>query len=114
MATRTVKVYFDEEAWEIIENLKIYDQGGKELSRSQKIRSLIKNKLVNHQKDNYPIAEVRKRLHRINMYMSNGVLETEPEENLTEFEKRYLRALELIREFKTDIAQHAQHSLQGW
>lgn len=110
----SVKVYFDEETWNILENLKIYDSKGKELSRSQKIRSMITNKLGNHQADNFPMHLLRKRLHRISLLMSNGVLETEPVENLTEFEKRYLRALDLVREFKREVVQHAQYALEGW
>tara|TARA_Y100000401_G_C8306673_1_gene217366 strand:- start:261 stop:638 length:378 start_codon:yes stop_codon:yes gene_type:complete len=110
----SVKVYFDEETWNILENLKIYDSKGKELSRSQKIRSMITNKLGNHQADNFPMHILRKRLHRISLFMSNGVLETEPKENLSQIEIRYLRALELIREFKREIVQHAQYSLAGW
>jgi hypothetical protein len=112
--SRNVKVYFCEESWEIINDLKMYDSKGNELSRSQKIRSMIMNKLGEHQADNFPMHILRKRLHKISIFMSNGVLETEPVENLTTVEKRYLRALELIREFKREIVQHAQHALKGW
>jgi len=110
----TVKVYFDEEAWDIIENLKIYDSKGKELSRSQKIRSLIKNKLADHKADNFPMHILRKRLHRLNLFMMDSVLESEPIENLNQYEKKYLRSLEMIRELKAEVMQHAQHALKGW
>lgn len=110
----TVKVYFDEESWDIIENLKMYDSKGKELSRSQKIRSMIKNKLGQHKADNFPMHILRKRLHRLDLFLSDAVLESEPVENLNQYEKKYLRGLELLREFKVEVVHHAQHALKGW
>lgn len=114
MTHRTVKVYFDQEAWELIENLVIYDHGGKELSRSQKIRSLIKNKLDNHTNDNYPLSALRKKLHRLELHMSDALLESEPDENLTKNELKYLRILEMLREWKYEIKLQLNENLKGW
>lgn len=112
--SRTVKIYFCKESWDAIEALVMYDRKGKELSRSQKIRSLVTNKLDEHQLDNYPMFEVRKRLHRLSMLMYDGVLESEPIENLSDREKKILRCIRMLEEWKQDVKQHSQRVLKGW
>ena len=114
MPHRTVKVYFDQESWDLIEGLVMYNRDGKELSRSQKIRSLIKNKLDNHQKDNYPLSALRKKLHRLELHMSDPLLESEPEENLKNTELRYLKILDMLREWKFEIKLQLNEDLKGW
>ena len=115
MTHRTVKVYFDIESWDLIENLVIYNHDGKELSRSQKIRSLIKNNLDMHEKDNYPLSLLRKKLHRLELYMSDALLESEPDdENLSRTELKYLKVLDLLREWKFEIKKKSNEQLKGW
>ena len=114
MTHRTVKVYFDQESWELIENLIMYNREGKELSRSQKIRSLIKNKLDSHQKDNYPLSALRKKLHRLELHMGDPLLESEPDDNLTRTEIKYLKILDALREWKYEIKLQLNEDLKGW
>jgi hypothetical protein len=115
MTHRTVKVYFDEESWDLIEGLVMYNHEGKTLSRSQKIRSLIKNNLDSHQKDNYPLSALRKRLHRLELHMSDAFLESEPDdEKLSRIELKYLKILDQLREWKFEIKVQLNKDLKGW
>ena len=114
MTHRTVKVYFDQESWELIEGLVMYNRDGKELSRSQKIRSLIKNKLDNHQKDNYPLTALRQKLHRLELHMGDPLLESEPDDNLSRTELKYLKILNELREWKFEIKLQLNEDLKGW
>ncbi len=114
MTHRTVKVYFDQESWDLIEGLVMYNRDGKELSRSQKIRSLIKNKLDSHQKDNYPLSALRQKLHRLELHMGDPLLESEPDDNLSRTELKYLKILDMLREWKFEIKLQLNEDLKGW
>jgi len=102
---RTVKVYFDLESWQIIENQKIYGNDGNLMSRSQKIRFLIKNKMGAMDKSNYPVVDLMKWLNRWGRFMSDGILESQDTEiyPYTRVESKAVMMYEALVDFRAEV-----------